>query len=74
MSRVMKQQIRSIVLGDERTYPRDLKIWMGTLGNVGEAPFYLTPEQTRWCVRTIVAARRRLGLISAHKIERHLLR
>lgn len=60
MARVTSNQIRSIILGNEETYPLDLKIWVGTLGVVGKPPFYLNAEQLRWFEACIVEARRRL--------------
>lgn len=61
MARVTKDQVKAIVLGDEKTYPRDLAIWVGTLGVVGDAPFYLTHTQLSWFYAYIEKGRKELN-------------
>lgn len=60
MARVTSNQIRGIILGKEHTYPTDLRMWVGTLGVVGRAPFYLTADQLRWFEAYIQEGRRQL--------------
>ena len=70
MSRITKEQIKAIHLGKEETYPYDMRIWLGTLGVVGEAPFYLNSEQLAWCNKHIVKARQ----ILSYKIHQRKLK